>query len=176
MVQHSHTAFAQFISQLWTHGTFDAILDALQHGTNFWLSPHPRVHSLTRGQIGATAILTTAFHEQFHSIVGFQFFLGRVSLKWGVVYLLYTNHTNDTMTALRWTSLLICLFLKFLRSAWAHGEITYSMALWQKNLPSFKSKLFIYRLQTAILHAPTTRPFCYLVTTIYSPVDPWSSG
>jgi hypothetical protein len=70
MVDFCVTSQELLFSSITKLNTPTLIIDALKHGMAAWTTHlEDCVPALTAGQLGATpALLTTAFHEQFHSI------------------------------------------------------------------------------------------------------------
>jgi len=73
------------------------IIDTLRHGFVCWQSQSPSTSAPLAGQLGNLAtILTTAFHEKFHSLSWHQLCLGRLSKKWATAYSIATG-TRDPL-------------------------------------------------------------------------------
>ncbi len=65
-------------------------------------------------------LLTSAFHDQFHTIGWFHLFLGRLSIKWEKAVVAYAARESNIQRPHLWSSQAIHCLWKFARSMWTH--------------------------------------------------------
>jgi hypothetical protein len=101
-----------------------AMTRAILHGFSEWLTitPSGRPWAHTVGSLHpADILLTSAFHEQFHSITTwYQFCLGRIIKKWALALSEYTRTSSPAPDPDFWASLLIDQLWIFILSMWRH--------------------------------------------------------
>jgi hypothetical protein len=121
------TELEALITSLSKIGTPSAILDSITNGFKAWISNNTgTVWASSAGQLGAAAaLLTTAFHEQFHSIGWFHFQLGCLSKHWGKAYRDLTPHATDRLVQC-WVSAVIFPMWKYIGDNWSlHNKIVH---------------------------------------------------
>jgi hypothetical protein len=124
---HSHReeATQELATSLTKLATPSPVVEAILHGTRAWINydpHHPRhIRAPVAGSLrAADVLLTSAFHEQFHTIGWFHLFLGRISTKWDDAVRAYSLREGRILTANHWSSQAIHFLWRFTRSMWAH--------------------------------------------------------
>jgi hypothetical protein len=89
--------------------TPEQIVITIMHGFWVWLTPLSSTsRAPTAGSLkGQDILLTTAYHEQLHSIGWYQLSLGRVSKYWSATFKYYRDQGSVHMDPEYWTSLFI---------------------------------------------------------------------
>jgi hypothetical protein len=107
--------------------TPEKLLDTIMHGICSWDSKKPGEQQtpLFRGSVRPDDIgLVQAFHEQ--SAIGWdQFLRGRISRKWGEVYLMVGKPKTEVASSTRWTKQLVLALWDYAVSLWKfrNGEV-----------------------------------------------------
>jgi hypothetical protein len=89
--------------------TPEQVVITIMHGFRVWLTPMSLTsRAATVGSLkGQDILLTTAYHEQLHSIGWYQLSLGRVSKYWMATIKYYRDQGSVHMDPEYWTSLFI---------------------------------------------------------------------
>jgi hypothetical protein len=117
-IAHRSSALSHLLSSLKQIGTPPKIITAFEHGFQHWMASSTRIHAPTAGQLGSTAaLLTTAFHEQFHDIGWLHLQLGRLSKYWKTTYISLTPGST-LMSSQTWASSVIYLLWQYTHSLW----------------------------------------------------------
>ncbi len=96
------------------------VLQTILQVFHHWLNPIttqsrvPTVGSLA----GPDILLTSAYHEQFHTLSWYQCCLGRISCKWRQAMVTYYNQAHQNMDAANWAPLFIVALWRFTKGAW----------------------------------------------------------
>jgi len=95
------------------------------HGFQVWLTPsNSTSRAPTAGSLkGQDILLTTAYHEQLHSIGWYQLSLGRVSKYWLATFKYYHNQGSVHMDPEYWTSLFINYVWNFTKAMWQNRNL-----------------------------------------------------
>jgi len=120
-VAHRNLSLDKLYRTLEAARTPTLIIDSLCYGFQAWFSNRPptSVRTPTAGSLsGPSAVLTSAFHKQYHTIGWYHLCLGRVSWKWSKAVLQYTLPDRHPYTELHWTSILISALWQFSRAVW----------------------------------------------------------
>jgi hypothetical protein len=115
--------------------TPEQVVITIMHGFRVWVTPMTS-RAPTAGSLkGQDILLTTAYHEQLHSIGWYQLSLGRVSKYWTATIKYYRDQGSVHMDPEYWTSLLINYVWNFTRAMWknrnqiVHGATSEEQAI-----------------------------------------------
>jgi len=120
-VAHRNLRLDKLYQNLEAASTPPLIIDSLRNGFQAWFSNRPptSVRAPTAGSLsGPAAVLTSAFHEQYHNIGWYHLCLGQVSRKWSKTVLQYMLPDQHPYTELHWTSILISALWQLSRAVW----------------------------------------------------------
>jgi hypothetical protein len=100
--------------------TPEQVIITIMHGFQVWLTPMcPKSRAPTAGSLkGQDILLTTAYHEQLHSIGWYRISLGRVSKYWTATIKYYRDQGPVHMDPEYWTSLFINYVWNFTTAMW----------------------------------------------------------
>jgi len=96
------------------------VLQTILQVFHYWLKPiTTRSRAPTVGSLaGPDILLTSAYHEQFHTLSWYQCCLGRISCKWRQAVVAYCNQAHQNMDAANWAPLFIAALWWFTKGAW----------------------------------------------------------